>query len=91
VRTTVDIEGAALERAKRLALRENRTLGSVVSEALVAYLSKRSQRAPDPPFELIVCGKTGGRFPSPEDLARVEEEEDQQALGIRRDRRDAPA
>lgn len=89
MRTTIDIDDAALERAKRLARRENRTLGSVVSDALAAYVSKRRTRVPDPPFELIVRGKPGGRFPSPQEIARIEEDEDAQAIRGPRNRPDA--
>jgi hypothetical protein len=84
VRTTVDIDDAALDRAKRLARRENRTLGSVLSDAIAAYVSKRPPGTPDPPFELIVRGKAGRRFPSPEEIARVEDDEEAQALRIPR-------
>lgn len=89
MRTTVDIDDTALERAKRLARHENKTLGAVISEAIAAYVSKRARRAPDPPFELIVRGKPGGRFPSPEQIARVEGDEDAEALRIPRNRPDA--
>jgi hypothetical protein len=82
MRTTVDLDPVALERAKRLAQRENRTLGSVLSEALAAYVSKRRDAEADPPFELIVRGSPGARFPSPGEIARVEEEEDLAALRI---------
>jgi predicted transcriptional regulator len=84
MRTTVDIDDAALERAKRLARHENRTLGSVLSDAIAAYVSKRPRGTPDPAFELIVRGKAGGRFPSPEEIARVEDDEAAQALRIPR-------
>jgi predicted transcriptional regulator len=53
MRTTIDIDDATLERARRLAHRESRTLGSVLSDALAAYVSKRPPRVADPPFELI--------------------------------------
>jgi hypothetical protein len=89
MRTTVDIDDTALERAKRLAHRENRTLGAVISDAIAAYVSKRGKRAPDPAFELIVRGKPGHRFPLPEEIARIEEGEDAEALRIPRNRSDA--
>jgi hypothetical protein len=81
VRTTVDIDDRILERAKRHAASTGQTLGAVVSKALGAYLSSRRSRE-DPPFELIVRGRPGGRFPSPEELARVADEEDIAALRI---------
>jgi hypothetical protein len=82
MRTTVDLDPAVLDRAKRLALSEGKTLGAVLSEALGAYLGKRKQVAKDPPFELIVRGQKSGRFPSPADMSAVEEEEERAALRI---------
>jgi hypothetical protein len=82
VRTTVDIEDALLERAKRLALKEQRTLGAVVSQAIAAYLSSRRVADRDPPFELLVRGKAGARFPSAEELQLAEEEDERTSLAI---------
>jgi hypothetical protein len=89
MRTTVDLDPAVLEQAKRLARQQNRTLGSVVSDALAAYVSKRPKRSTDPPFELIVRGKPGARFPSFEEIEQVEREEDVSALRIPRNGRHA--
>jgi hypothetical protein len=82
MRTTVDVDAALLQRAKRFAESENRTLGSIVSEALVAYLGKRKQTSKDAPFELIVRGTAHGRFPTPLALADIEDEEEMARLGI---------
>ena len=82
MRTTVDLDPSVLERAKRLALSEGKTLGAVLSEALGAYLGKRKQVAKDPPFELLVRGHPRGRFPSPADMSAVEEDEEVAALRI---------
>ena len=87
MRTTVDIEPLVLERAKRLALTENRTLGAVLSEALAAYLGARKAVSKDGPFELLVCGRPGARFPTREELRDAEEAEDVARLGIPRGRR----
>jgi hypothetical protein len=38
VRTTVDLDETLLDRAKRLARKEGRTLGAVLNNALGAYL-----------------------------------------------------
>ena len=84
MRTTVDIDEALLERAKRLALREKQTLGSVVGQALAAYLGTRRQTEKDPPFELVLAGSARGRFPTPAEIAAVEEEDDVRALAIPR-------
>jgi hypothetical protein len=89
MRTTVDLDEALLERAKRLALSEGKTLGSVVSEALASYLAKRKSKASDPPFELIVRGNPQGRFPSASELAAIDEEEEFSALNIPASRRRA--
>jgi hypothetical protein len=82
MRTTVDIDEALLERAKRLALKEKQTLGVVVSQALAAYLGTRRQAEADPPFELIARGEPQGRFPSPAEIAAIEEQEELRGLAI---------
>lgn len=82
MRTTVDIDDALLERAKRLALKERKTLGAVVGQALAAYLGTRRQAEKDPPFELIVAGSAQARFPTPAEIAAVDEEDEAHALGI---------
>ena len=82
MRTTVDIDDGLLERAKRLALKEKQTLGAVVSEALAAYLGSRKAADKDPPFQLLVRGKAGARFPTAKEFTQVEEDEDRAALAI---------
>jgi predicted transcriptional regulator len=82
MRTTVEIEEALLERAKRLALKEQRTLSAVLSQALVAYLSSRKAADKDAPFELFVRGKAGARFPSREELQFAEEDDERRSLAI---------
>ena len=83
MRTTVEIDERVLERAKRLASRTGRTLGAVVTEALSAHLTTRVARV-DKPFELIVRGKPGGRFPTQEEMVAAEEEDDLASLRLRR-------
>ena len=90
MRTTVDIDEALLERAKRLALKEKQTLGAIVGQALAAYLGSRRQAEKDPPFELIVAGRADGRFPTPAEIAAAEDEDAVTALGIARRNLDAP-
>jgi len=84
MRTTVDLDPNALAQAKRLAQQENRTVGSVISEALTAYLTRPTPVPPSPPFELIVRGRPGARFPSALEMAQVEEDEDLASLRIPR-------
>ena len=84
MRTTIDLDPALLERAKRLALGEQRTLSALLNEALVAYLSSRRVSAKDSAFELIVRGTSGGRFPNPAALAELQNEEDAALLAGRR-------
>ena len=91
MRTTVDLDPAVIERAKRLAQSEDRTLGSVVNDALAAYLARRRPSAKDPPFVLIVRGKPGARFPGPAQIAAVEDEEDMAGLRIPGSKRHAPS
>jgi hypothetical protein len=91
MRTTVDLDEALLERAKRLALGEKKSLSAVVGDALAAHLGGRRSVSKDPSFELIVRGKAQGRFPSPAEIAAVEESEDLPPLGASRaTRRAAP-
>jgi predicted transcriptional regulator len=89
MRTTVDIDDALLERAKRLALKEKQTLGAVLGQALAAYLGSRRQSGKDPPFELIVAGSARGRFPTAAEIAAVEEADEVRALAIPSRKRDA--
>ena len=86
MRTTVDLDAAILERAKRLALKDGRTLSAVVNGALAAYLGSRKGSNKDEPFELIVRGKPGGRFPTPVDIADAEESDDLESLRMARGR-----
>ncbi len=89
MRTTVDIDDGLLERAKRLALKEKQTLAAVVGQALAAYLSSRRAAAVDPPFELLVRGKVGARFPTAEEVLSAEEDDDRKGLAIPRVKRRA--
>jgi hypothetical protein len=89
MRTTVDLEPGLLERAKRRAVGERRTLSALLSDALAAYLGSRRPRAQDPRFELLVRGKPAGRFPSPAEVTAIEEEEELSALALPRKRRRA--
>jgi hypothetical protein len=45
MRTTVDVQDDLLRRARELALREGRTLGDVVDDALRAMFDRESQPA----------------------------------------------
>lgn len=82
MRTTVDLEKRLLERAKRLALNEGRTLSGVLNRALAAYLGTANEVAADPKFVLITRGQPQGRFPSPEQIAAVEEADETASLAI---------
>jgi hypothetical protein len=75
MRTTVDLDEALLERAKKAALGEQRTLGAVLNDALRAYFAGRRAVAKDPPFEVVVHGNVGDRFPTPAELEQLEDEE----------------
>lgn len=90
MRTTVDLEEPILERAKHLALREGRTLSSVVSDALAAYLAARKQAQKTAPFELLVRGDARARFPTQAEVTAVEEAEELDALQIPAVKRRAP-
>jgi len=82
MRTTVDLDEALLERAKRAAAGESRTLGAVLNDALRAYLTGRKAVAREEPFELIVCGQPGGRFPSAQEIERILDDEDVASLAM---------
>jgi predicted transcriptional regulator len=86
MRTTVDLDSHLLEPAKRLALKEQRTLSAVISDALAAYLASRRQSSKDVAFELLVRGNPRGRFPAAADIAAAEDEDDIAALGLRKGR-----
>jgi hypothetical protein len=88
MRTTVDIDEAVLDRAKLYAAANAKTLGTVVTDALAAYLAT-SQATADEPFELVVRGRPGARFPSAREIAEIEAEEDVAALQVQRRRRRA--
>jgi predicted transcriptional regulator len=88
MRTTVDIDDRVLEHAKRVAGESSRTLSRVVTEALKAYLASRPKQT-EAPFELIVCGKPGGRFPTKEEIAAAEEADDLAGLQLPKRRRRA--
>lgn len=90
MRTTVDLDEAVLDRAKHLALREGRTLSSVVGEALAAYLGARKPAPKAAAFELLVRGNSRARFPSSAEIADAEEVEELAALQIAKVKRRAP-
>jgi hypothetical protein len=81
MRTTIDLPGPVLARAKRLAAERQTTLSAVVTEALSLHLQGR-RRPTEEPFELIVCGKPGDPFPTLGQLEALEEEDDRLALRI---------
>jgi hypothetical protein len=74
MRTTIDIDQRLLERAKALALKESRTLSAIVGSALAAYIEGQRGPTHEHPFELLVRGSVGGRFPS---LAEMNASEDE--------------
>jgi hypothetical protein len=82
MRTTIDLPLRLLTAAKRIATERQTTLSAIVSDALGAYLGAARRRSPDKPFELIVRGRAGARFPTPAEIAAVSDEEDRTALRI---------
>lgn len=90
MRTTIDLDASLLEKAKQHAQGDARTLSAVVNDALVAYISKRRGKSKDPPFEIVACGKAGGRFPSAAEITAVEEEEDVSSIAGMAERRASP-
>ena len=75
MRTTVDLDKPLLERAKRRATKQGRTLSHLVREAVSSYLAGEPKDV-DEPFELITCGEAGGYAPTPREMAAVLEQED---------------
>jgi predicted transcriptional regulator len=55
MRTTVRLNDALLQEAKRYAAETNRTLTSVIEEALQEKLAKRDTSTEDKPFKLITA------------------------------------
>lgn len=88
MRTTVDLDERLLERAKRLAASNGQTLGALLSTALASYLATRARRTSSP-FELIVRGRPGGRAPTAQEIAEIEEDEDRASLRLPRSGRSA--
>jgi hypothetical protein len=86
----VDVDKELLQRAKRLALKEGRTLSSLLNGALAAYLGARKSAAKDPEFELMVRGKANGRFPTSAEMTAIEDEEDAASLGVLKAGRSVP-
>jgi predicted transcriptional regulator len=82
MRTTVDIDERLLKKARQIAAENQRTLGAVLSDALAGYLATRETAAEQPPFELLVRGRAGGRFPTPAEFEELADEEDAAALGV---------
>jgi hypothetical protein len=82
VRTTIDLPPSLLRAAKRLAAERQTTLSEVVSDALGAHLGAKRRGTPDKPFELIVRGRAGGRFPTAAEIGAATDEEDLAALRI---------
>ena len=82
MRTTIDLPPGLLSAAKLIAAERQTTLSAVVSEALGGYLGTAQRRSPDKPFELIVRGRPGGRFPTPAEIEAATDEEDRAALRI---------
>ena len=57
-------------------------LSQLVTEAVRQYLAARAPRADEPPFELLVRGRPGGRFPTPGELEDLELAEDIGAIAL---------
>lgn len=79
MRTTIDLDKPLLERAKRRAARQGRTLSQLVRDAVGIYLSG-SAGGDDEPFELLTCGDPGGWAPAPAEIAAALEEEDRRMV-----------
>jgi hypothetical protein len=75
VRTTIDLDKPLLERAKRRAARQGRTLSQLVRDAVGTYLAGASTDDEEP-FEVITCGDPGGRAPTPAEMAAALEDDD---------------
>ena len=91
MRTTVDLDTQLLKRARKVAAEQGQTLSGVLGDALAAYLGSLRAARGDPPFELLVRGNPSGRFPQPDEIAAIQEEEEAAALGLPRGGRDAPS
>ena len=75
MRTTVDIDDETLRAAKRLANARDTTLSDLVRQALRALLDAADRRR-DEPFRLVEAGEAGGRFPSPSELAALDDDDE---------------
>ena len=90
MRTTIDLPPPVLAQAKQLAAQRGTSLSAVVVDALSAHLQVLRQPPADKPFELIVRGRAGARFPTPNEIEAVEDEEDSALLPVPRRRGHAP-
>ena len=63
MRTTVRIKDELLERAKKHATRQGRTLTSLIEEGLVLVLSSTDRQPFREPVKMPVSEKTGGVLP----------------------------
>ena len=87
MRTTVDIEKGTLRRAKALAATRGDTLGSVVSEALIAYFVAEERAAARAAPRLPVARHSSLRSGidlSPRTLKAILEEDETEARTVPR-------
>lgn len=76
MRTTVILNDKLLLEAKRLAAARNTTLSEILNEALRERLARPPESPATRPFRVPVFSGQGGPVDSsPEDLARIGEEE----------------
>jgi hypothetical protein len=63
MRTTVRLDNALLERAKRVAAQRNITLTALLEQGLQLALAQRTDTGPQERVPLPVCTATGGTLP----------------------------
>ncbi len=63
MRTTVRLDDALLEQAKREAVRRGETLTSLIERGLRLVLARPDRRAPRRHAEIPVCREGGGTLP----------------------------
>jgi hypothetical protein len=80
VRTTVDLKKQVLARARAKAREAGRTLSELVNDAVAAYLAQMGTATKTKPFKLITSGDPKASAPGWEEIERILEREDLDAL-----------
>ena len=82
MQTTVDLDEAVLVLAKHVALREGRTLSSLVSDALAAYLGAPGHASEAAPYALLRRDGAHAGLPGRGELTAADPDDERTSLQI---------